>query len=490
MSKSYEIVRYAGMPFAQTHPDRLATTAWLFGMTPRPIHKARILEIGCCDGGNLIPMAMSQPGSEFVGIDLTAPDIELANALVEALGLSNIKFHAFDLNELPGAFGQFDYIIAHGLYSWIPAAIRENFLSRIQASLAPNGVAYVSYNVLPGGHMRMMIREMMLYHIRGVEDPAEKLTRCRQLLQFICEASGRDVEYQSFIRQETETIFSRPDYGLFHDELEENYHPVYFHEFAAHLERSGLQYLSEANYFDTCVEAVGGVDSPVFDEISGDRLLREQYLDFARCRRFRQTLVCHQDIKIDGKLQLERLNECFIACPATQVEPGEDSDPGVEEFHGPKQSKIKTAHPVVLRILHRIVDAWPNAIPFSDVAAGEGNLESVREIIHAMYSSGLIEIRMSPPVFALVPSDRPVASLLARWQAARGGPITTLRHAMIAANGEVERRLISLLDGTRTRQELFAELAPMLVTGKSEAELKAELESSLNTLGRLCLLTS
>jgi SAM-dependent methyltransferase len=490
MSKAYELVRYSGMPFAQTHPDRLCTMATLFGMTPPPIQGARVLEIGCCDGGNLIPMAISLPESHFIGIDLTEIDIVTARETAAALGLTNIEFHTLDLTTLPGRFALFDYIVAHGVYSWIPPDVREKLLAVIKASLMPNGVAYVSYNTLPGGHLRMMMREMMLFHTQGVADPAQVLTRARQLLEFLKAASAKDPEYQSFIGQEIESQLGRPDYGLFHDELEDNNHAVYFHEFAAHAARRSLQYLAEANYFDMQVLESGGIDSPVLDALGDDTILREQYLDFARCRRFRQTLLCHQAIPLDRTIQPVRLTRLFFASPARRIESASGSEHGAEEFHGPQKSKIKTAHPVVLSMMRQLVDAWPGTVPYTSLAAGGADPQTTFEILHALYSSGLIEIRTAPPKMTLVPGERPVASPLARLQAARGIPITTLRHTSIVTGGEVERRLISLLDGTRTRADLFAELSPLLTTSKSVTELQSELETSLHTLGRLCLLTA
>jgi trans-aconitate methyltransferase len=490
MSKSYELVRYTGLPFAQTHPDRLATMARLFGMTPTPIQHARVLEIGCCDGGNLIPMAYSLPESEFVGIDLTEPDIASARETAASLGLTNIQFQAFDLTQLPGPFAKFDYTIAHGVYSWVPAEVREKLLAVIDASLTPHGVAYVSYNTMPGGHLRLMIREMMQFHVRGVEDPKEILAKSRQLLEFIAASSGRNSEYEAFITTETEHLFSRPDYGLFHDELEENYHPVYFHEFLTHAARYGLQYLSEANYFDMRPDLPAAADSPVLQAVSGDPVLREQYLDFARCRRFRQTLICHQDVPIQRAIQPELFQGMFFASPAHQVNPPEGSAAGTEEFHGPQNSKIRTGHPDVLRIVHRLVSAWPMALHYDDLKSEGSDQKVMCEILQALFSSGLLEVRTAQPRMAVVPSERPTASTLARAQAARGVPVTTLRHVSITATGDVERRLISLLDGTRTRAELVSEISPLLTTSKTAAELKSELETSLTTLGRLGLLTS
>lgn len=490
MSKSYDLVRYVGLPFAQTHPDRLATMAALFGMTPAPIHHARILEIGCCDGGNLLPMAMSLPASEFVGIDLTEADIASARQTAAALNLPNIQFHALDLSTLPGPLGQFDYVIAHGVYSWVPDQVRDRLIEVTRELLSPNGVAYISYNTFPGGYLRIMIREMMLFHNRGVQNPAEILSRSRQLLEYIASTAGGDDEYHSFIRKEVEQMFSRPDYGLFHDELEENYHPVHFHDFVAHANRHGLQYLSEANYFDMRPEALGTSVSPVLAELGGDPIVREQYLDFARCRRFRQTLLCHQEIALDRPVRAERLKAFHFASPARKVVTEGDQDQGAEEFHGPQDSKIKTAHPLVLQILHGLIAAWPRAVRFEDLPGVASDPAAACDILHALFGSGLVEVRTASPELAVTPGVRPVASPLARMQAARSTPITTLRHTVLTTNGAMENRLISLLDGTRTRGDLVDELAPLLQTGKSISELEAELDVSLNTLGRLCLLVA
>ena len=335
-----------------------------------------------------------------------------------------------------------------------------------------------------------MIREMMLYHTKRDGNPAEILSRSRQLLEFIANAAGGDNEYQSFIRKEIGQMFSRPNYGLFHDELEDNYHPVYFHEFLSHAARHGLQYLSEANYFDMRPDAPGTSAPAALAELGGDPLIREQYLDFVRCRRFRQTLLCHQEIALDRTVRPERLKAFVFASPARQVPLEAGSEKGAEEFHGPQDSKIKTAHPLVLQILRILIAAWPRSVPFPGLEVAASDSESACDILHALFGSGLIEVRTASPEFAITPGERPTASPLARMQAAASLPITTLRHTMISTNGAMENRLISLLDGTRTRADLFAELAPLVQSDKPASELEAELEISLNTLGRLCLLVA
>src|ERR1051325_5599002 len=93
---SYDVIPYQSDPFPQTHPNVLATLAALFGMETTPIEKCRVLEIACAGGGNLIPMATELPGSEFVGIDLSARQIKAAKDTASEVGLKNIRFEKKD----------------------------------------------------------------------------------------------------------------------------------------------------------------------------------------------------------------------------------------------------------------------------------------------------------------------------------------------------------------------------------------------------------
>ena len=406
-----------------------------------------------------------------------------------ALNLFNTQFHVMDLTALPGTLGQFDYIVAHGVYSWVPAAVREQLLAVTKASLTQNGVAYISFNTLPGGHLRLMLREMMLYHAGDVEDPEERLSRARQLLEFVASNTREEDEYGTFVRKEIEQMFSRPNYGLFHDELEENYQPVYFHEFVAHAARYGLQYLAEANYFDMRPDILRGEGAATLEKFTQDPLIREQYLDFARCRRFRQTLLCHGEIQLDRVVRPDRMTAFYFSSPARLIE-HENAGDGTEEFHGPKNSQVKTAHPLVRQFMHAMIAAWPQSVPFSELPGALGDVKDAREILHALTASGIVEIRTAPPRLSVIPGDRPMASPLARMQATESLAITTLRHTSIASTGALENRLISLLDGTRDRSAIMAELVPFLETEKSPSELGVELDTSLHTLGRMALLVS
>jgi tRNA G46 methylase TrmB len=126
MQNLYDNVPYPSAPYPQTHPDRLATMATLFGMRPAPVERCRVLELGCNDGSNLIAMAYGLPQSQFVGIDLAERPIAKGKATIEALGLTNLTLHCLDLRHMPSDLGRFDFILAHGVYSWVPAGCATN----------------------------------------------------------------------------------------------------------------------------------------------------------------------------------------------------------------------------------------------------------------------------------------------------------------------------------------------------------------------------
>jgi len=491
MSRPYEIVRYPGSPFAQTHPDRLSTMAALFGMTPPPIDGARVLEIGCCDGGNIIPMAAAMPKASFVGIDLTEIDIADAKATASALGLSNIEFHVMDLTALPGDLGQFDYVIAHGIYSWVPPAVREKLLAVVKASLVPNGVAFVSYNVFPGGHVRLIVREMMLYHSKGIDDPAQILTRSRELLEFLASLPGDVKGERNYFGNELGVMYRRPNWGLFHDELEENYNPVYFHEFAEHAARCDLRYLSEANYFEMYNPSMVNVLQKMMEGRGDDRLVAEQYFDFARLRNFRQTLLCHREAAVDTKVEHARLKSFLFSSPS-RLQQSTDTvgGAGAQEFSSPNGSSLRTEDPTLLAIFHQLIEAWPQAVPFANLSAADSDPDNCCAALHALLAAGMVEAHLTPVRFTVAPGERPSATPLVRLQASRGLPLTSLRHFSVNTGGGLELRLISLLDGTRTRADLLRELAPHLQTDKTQDQLAAELDTTLTTLGKLCLLIS
>jgi SAM-dependent methyltransferase len=472
----YDAVPYPGHPFAQTHPDRLATLATLFGLRPAPIERCRVLELGCGDAGNLVAMAVVLPEGRFVGVDAAPGAIARGRELVEALGLGNVTLEAGAIEDYEPE--RYDYVIAHGVYSWVAPPVRDRLLALCRAALAPDGVAYVSYNALPGGRARQALRDMLLFHVAGLDEPGERIEQARALLRFLVEGSPPDAE----LRRHAADLLERSDASLLHDDLAAVNDPVSFHDFAAHAARHRLQYLAEADFFEM---QIGAVTEPAAQALLAveDPLRREQYLDFLKSRMFRQTLLVGDEHAIDRTPRPAVIERLAVS---TQVERRE----GV--FEGPTGSRLTTDDPVVIEALERAASSWPAAVWVRDlIDAGAGGAALCDALLRA-YAANLVALHVDPPRLATIAGERPCASPLARHQARSGPLVTNLRHVTVRIEDDLGRRLVTLLDGTRDRDALIAELRAFLAErGEeiSDAKLRDGLERSLQGLARLALLT-
>lgn len=500
METSYDQVRYPGFPYAQSHPDRLATQATLFGLDPAPVERCRVLELGCGDGGNLLPMAVQFPGSTFVGFDLAETAIAIGNGAIADLGVKNLRLEMADILELGPGLGEFDYIIAHGVYSWVPEDVRDKVLAIAGRHLAPQGIAYISYNALPGCYIRQMMRDMMLYHLRHFEDPEVRMSRAIELLQMLLSVPESKENFAAgLLKQEINSLFERHPEVLFHDELGEVYYSIHFTDFIHHASRHGLQYVAEANAFDMEPGKFPPELRDKIEEVSGgSRLDREQYMDFMKCRKFRQTLLCREGVAVADRPIAQAVRGMYAASHATPVSPNPElTNEQPEEFRGPKGAAMKTAHPLAKSAIGNLIRLWPQTIHFDDLlkqcseqTGQPADPEALAEILLATYRAGLVDLRVSPLLCVANAPEYPSTTPLARWQARHGHTVTTLRHTTIEATGGVETQLLILLDGTRNRTALVAELAAMMDPPPDRNKLKDELETNLGKLAKFGLLTS
>lgn len=477
----YDAVPYPARAFIQTHPDRLATLATLHGLSPAPPAACRVLELGCGAGGNLLPMAVALPGSTFVGIDTSRHAIERAQAVTDSLGLANIRFAETAIEHFEAPPGSFDYVIAHGVFSWIADSVRDALLALSASVLSEHGVAYVSYNALPGGHGRQALREMLAFHVRDIEGADERMAAARGFLRLLGAAAEADGDLAKAFGPEARKLADHVDGLFFHDTLAEHNQPFYFHEFAARAAAHDLQYLAEAEFAEMQVGALPEQLQQALLTIS-DPLAREQYLDFLKERMFRQTLLCHARVTIDRTPRPGRLEPLAAAAPLRWSEPDDD---GRLTFAGPGGAHLTTDHPVVIGALQRLGDAWPVA-PLVAQLAPAGELATVCDALLRCYAANLVRLHVHPPAVSAVAPQRPRVSVLARLEAAQGELLTTARHTGLRLDDDLGRRLVTLLDGTRDRSALLDELAPDAAIGR--AELAGGLEQSLERLAGAGLL--
>jgi methyltransferase-like protein/SAM-dependent methyltransferase len=448
-------------------------------------------------------MAYGLPGSEFVGIDNSARQIADGQATVRMLGLENIALRHMDILDVDADLGQFDYIITHGVFSWVPRPVQEKVLEICARNLAPNGVAYVSYNTYPGWHMMGIIREMMLYHTRRSSEPQERVAQARALLDFLAEAIPAEKSaygsflstYAQFLQGELKGPRPAGDAFLLHDELEEINDPIYFYRFNERAARYGLQYLGEAE-FRTMVGS--NFDPKAFrrlGQMSRSVIDLEQYMDFLRNRMFRQTLLCHDDITISRKLRPEQLSAFYVASYArpetTELDIHSNS---IVKFRGSDGAELSTDHPVTKAAMLCLAGIWPQAVPFEEALsmarsrlgltedpAGDDGVASIdarvlgTNLLKAYgYSGNLVELHVHLPHMTLDISERPVVSAVARLQAQDSTRVTNLRHERVRVD-EFDRYLLHHLDGSNDRAALVESLKTgPVAAGALELEREGE----------------
>src|SRR5262249_43905300 len=297
---AYDVVDYPSHPQPQTHPARLSAIAGLHAISAASPKRCRFLEVGCGDGATLMPLALAYPDSTFVGIDLSAVAIARGEAMRSTLGLSNLSLVAGDLTKCDPGPEPFDYIMAHGFYSWVPPLVRDALFDLCRKRLAPAGVAYISYNTLPGCHIRRMLWEMLRFHVRDIKVPEDKIQQASALLQFLAQGTVGKGAYPDLLREEAKRLADKTDRAvLYHDDLSDINDPVTITDFVARARKFGLEFLAEAEYFEMTEDVSPSAVGLLRGLAARDVILKEQYLDFLKARRFRQTLLCRAEAPLN-----------------------------------------------------------------------------------------------------------------------------------------------------------------------------------------------
>ncbi|WP_395735939.1 methyltransferase regulatory domain-containing protein [Prosthecobacter sp.] len=476
MGTSYDHVPYPCNAYPQTHPGHLQTIAFLRGLQSAPAERCRYLEIGCGDGGNLTPLAYTLPGSTFLGIDLAASSIETATRHAGAMGLPNVEYQALDLMALdPKSMGQWDYIVAHGFFSWVPEEVRVRLLDLCQEMLSPSGVAFISYNAYPGCHIRQMAREMMRYHTETAPDPDAKVKQARALMKFLAQSHGVDDEYGLLLRAEAERVLNYVPNHFYHDDLADLNQPFYLHEFADLAVQHGLQYLGDADYASMFATRYPGEVRQTLASLGDDPIRQDQYLDFIKCRRFRQTLLCRKDVALHSAAPLEVMRELYFSSSAKPAADDADLlDDSLVSFEGEAGLKGETNTPVAKLALAWLGHQWPRRVHFQELLStltgplgGEPEADKLAAVLREFVEMGAVEAHLQPVCFATTLSERPRASAWALYQLQFGGGITTLRHQTIHIRDSFGLWLLGQLDGTKTVEGIAHAMAS---TVKPDAE--------------------
>lgn len=450
----YDVLKYWSQAAPYTHLGRLEARARLLGLDPAPAATARVLELGCGDGTNLLAMRLAWPEAQLVGLDAAAAPIARGRARSRALDLP-VELLRGRVETLTTE-GEWDYIIAHGLLSWVPRSVQTAILRLIGDKLAPGGVAYLSYNALPGWSTAQALRELLLPALAGEPDPLARARSARALMDWAADAVPAESPWGAALRAEADKHKQYPDWLIAHDLLAPVATPLYFRELVELAAANGLTPLTEAELHLSLL----GVFPPdvvgVLQQL-GDQLLVESAMDVLRRRRFRRTLLVRSNAQPTRQPDPALAHDLWFAADHSPQVPG-----AVPSVVPSPVGEVTVENPLVAAALDVLEERRPRALSFAELhqAASQRapgtELELARSLLDlGMY--GVVDL-LTGPLPVSTDTSAPQTSPLAHAQLADGQEgLTTLAHQVVYPSEE-DRALLLLLDG-RPRAEVAAELA-------------------------------
>lgn len=300
IKNSYDDLMYESGAFPQTAINNLEARARLMGLQPAPAANAKVLELGCSMGGNIITQALYYPDAEFVGIDLSGRQVAQGNAIIEKMGLKNVRLEEKDILTVDESFGKFDYIIVHGIWSWVPDAVKDKIFSICRNNLTEHGIAYISYNVYPGWKRQEQLREIMYFAGRDVlEEPLEARTRKGlDALKALAEILENDKGLGGGGKLPAmQKILNHNFYYIAHEYMEAFNDPIYVNGFIEWANRHRLAYIGDTDLHASFVSWMAEhTRERILALAGGDYIAKEFYSDILSDRQFRRSLLCREEV--------------------------------------------------------------------------------------------------------------------------------------------------------------------------------------------------
>ena len=297
LKSSYDNFLYISKAFPNTNINILSAKARIYGLDSAPIDGARVLELGSSCGGNIIPQALYYPEATFTGIDLSSVQVQHGNELIQSMGLTNVTLMEKNIMDIDDDFGTFDYIIVHGIWSWVPDMVKDKILSICNRNLSDRGIAYVSYNTYPGWKRLEQLRDIMLYSEKHAHHDSlkDRTAYTKNVLKLIAETMKMDERARTQSNYKINNInrvVQSNDYYVGHEYLETINDPVYISQFVARAEQQGCTYIGDESLQRSFIT---WLDDAVVENINvlsqGNHVDKEQYYDYVYDTQFRMALL-------------------------------------------------------------------------------------------------------------------------------------------------------------------------------------------------------
>lgn len=487
ISDAYDETPYISNAFTYTSPGNLRAVASLYGLAAPALENARVLELGCAAGGNLLPFALAYPAATAIGIDLAPQQIEAGRQVAEKVGARNLDLRAMSLTDITPEFGTFDYIICHGVFSWVPPEVRDAILRICRENLAPEGIAYISYNTYPGWKAADVVRDAMLLNSFGAQTAQEKLASAKEMLDLIENGLWQNNPLYAALQSVAGKLRGQSDHYVLHEYLEAINTPCYFLEFAAAAQQAGLAYMTDAEPHLTFASTYGSRVALGLNGLSanGNREMREQYLDFAVGRSFRKSLLVHAE-RADQMLSQPEgsaFQHMHFASRLDTVAAPAGASADHKHYLTPNGATLSTRDPAMIGMIDALNQAWPRALPFEAILAiGASHAPGAERdaLVNAAYmnlitlvQSSAVLFRMEPSAYgggdakpALIPGARALLDEIVR-QPSQVGMYNLWHQPVTPPADALSRQVMLQMDGTHSVADLRTQVRDALTSGRA-----------------------
>jgi len=459
---TYEQKPYRTVARPESHPERLSAIARSMDLPASNPDSCRVLELGCGTGGNILPWAERYAESTFTAIDNASNHIDVAQHTAQQMNLRNIEFRVDDISSCSLKKASYDYIVCHGVYSWVSEPVQQKILEVCKEALAPNGVVLISYNVLPGWRQRGLIRDIMMFgaSLEQSPDPEKKLQSAARTLGLVAAARReKDDLYGRYLNEAISRLQSSDSSYLFHEFLEEHNSPCLFTDFMQKAKGTGLQFLSEARPAFMAGDDLGHEQRHFLDSLAADVIMREQALDIFRNRMLRETILCHEGHTLKRDLRASVFRSLVYSTEYRRVPSSSSGEVKFRDLVSAREIAMPKGDSTdVLDLVGRL---GPSGCNLSELARSASeisiNCRSEAEIfsnIVALWRAGFIELSSAHYPALSKASGLAKTSKLARIQAQSGESATSLRHRHYELSSP-ERLILAASDGTRDFEDVM-----------------------------------
>jgi SAM-dependent methyltransferase len=456
----YQTSVYPAMSHPSCDPSTTTVAAKLAGLkTPDP-SCSTMLEIGCATGHNLLPLAARWPNSRFIGIDVSSAAIRTARETASAANIPNVEFIEADLATFDPGDTRYDFIIAHGIYSWVPEEVRKALMVFIPRHLSHDGVATVSYNTLPGWSQRQTVVDLV--HRLAASVPALEEATPVDILTYLTTIEFGSTPYAEGLRTVIYDMIQKSGDILLYDDFGPTNYAVTFLDFIDDSQKSGLRYLGESQLSSNYPTSLPDESKTGLQLLATEPLLLQQTIDVLTNRTFRSSILCRSDAQVDPKLTTAtvlhfavRILHAFERTP---------TGGRLMDAHG--QEKAHFEHPLAVAFFSTLASTAPETIPTQEV------MERIAAIPDAKFDPttslpplaalmldaarrNLIELRSEPVRFESRIPNLPKLNTLHRRALERNEALVDIYHVPCSFPAS-KKAVLRAMDGTRNVEELAA----------------------------------